>query len=191
VIWRNGIETLTAGEITTCFDKAKNASELKEAYGIVPTRSTASKLGALYFINDLRFAMPTNDIAVKWREASKPVYQYVVDQANPWQASSRAHHAVDLIFLFGGHDLATLNPAAEDVGQDMRKRFISFINGTDPWAADKRFAFGPLGESKEIGEREFAARRRVGHWDLLKKSDQGDIVKVFAGLAMGRLSLDN
>jgi hypothetical protein len=182
---------MAAEQITACFDKAKNAAELKEAYGIVPTRSTAAKLGALDFINDVRFAMPANDIAAKWKKELKPVYQYVVDQPNPWQASSRPHHAVDLILLFGGHNLAKLNPAAEAVGSEMRKRFISFVNGEGAWGVDKRFAFGPVGESKEIGEAEYASRRRVAHFSLLKSSDPGDVVSVFAGLALGRLSLDN
>ena len=182
---------MTAEEITSCFDKAKNAAELKEAYGIVPRRSTAAKLGSLDFINDLRFAMPANDIAEKWRKASKPAYQYVVDQPNPWQASSRPHHAVDLIVLFGGHDLSMVNPAAAAVGKEMRKKFISFANGVAPWSREKRFAFGPFGESKEIGDGEYAARRRARHFELLKKSDPGEITSVFAGLAVGRLSLDN
>jgi carboxylesterase type B len=191
VIWRNGIETLTAEQITACFDKARNAAELKEAYGIVPTRSTAAKLGALDFLNDVWFAMPANDIAAKWREAKKRVFQYVVDQPNPWQPSSRAHHAVDLIHLFGGYDIAKLNPAAEAVGEQMRGRWIAFVNGEGPWSSDKRYAFGPLGECGEIGEGGYKARRRVGHFEMLKKSDQGEIVKIFMGLAAGRLGLDN
>jgi hypothetical protein len=182
---------MTAAEITACFDKAKNAEELNEAYGISPQRSTAAKLGALDLLDDIQFAMPCSDIAKRWRNDSKPIYQYFVDQPNPWQPSSRAHHAAGLIMLFRGHDLSIVSPDAEAVGEEMRERFIIFINGEKPWSGEKVFAFGPLGECKEIGETEYAARRRVSHWEILKWTNPAELTSVFAGIAMGRLSLDN
>lgn len=90
---------MTAAEITACFDKVENAEELKEAYGISPQRSTAVNLGVLDLLDGIRFAMPCSGNAKRWRNDSKPIYQYVVDQPNPWQPSSRAHHAVDWIML--------------------------------------------------------------------------------------------
>ena len=106
------------------------------------------------------------------------------------QASSRAHHAVDLVLLFGGLDLS-FNPAAEKVGKEMRKRWISFVNGEAPWSSEKSFAFGPFGEYNEINANEFAARRRVKHLDLLEKMDIANINAVFGALAAGRISLLN
>jgi hypothetical protein len=145
----------------------------------------------LDFINDYCFAMPANDIAAKWRSNGRKVYQYIFDQHNPWQASSRSHHAVDLIFLFGGYDLSRINPKAESVGTEMRKRWIAFINGKEPWERAMRIAFGPVGNCVEIGEEEYKHRRRVSHFELLKQSSPREVVSAFAGLAMGRLSLDN
>jgi carboxylesterase type B len=121
------------------------------------------------------------------------VYRYVVDETNPWQSSARAHHAVDLIFLFGTLDLSH-NPEAEAVGQEMRNRWIRFINGEEPWSpisTGKRFAFGPYGECKEINEKQFAARRRVAHMQVLKEAGFAVYAPIMNKLTAGRISLLN
>ncbi|OBT53622.1 hypothetical protein VE04_05340 [Pseudogymnoascus sp. 24MN13] len=186
VIWRNGIETVSASEIAAIFDN----EELKNLYGVSPSRPTASRLAALDFINDLRFALPIEEISASRRSAGKATYQYVFDQVNPWQSSSRAHHGVDLISLFGGYDL-TFNPAAAAVAKAMQERWIAFVNGESPWNGEKRFAFGPHGKSGEITDEDFAARRRVGHFDLLRQMDSMKLGGIFGGLAAGRISLLN
>lgn len=112
---------------------------------------------------------------------------------NPWQASARAHHAVDLLFLFGTMDFSH-NPSAEALGEDVRRRWISFINGAEPWAelsTGKRFAFGPYGESKEIDSRQFAARRRVHTLSLLKECGIQVYGSITNQLTAGRISLLN
>lgn len=186
VIWRNGIETISATEIAATFDNEK----LKNLYGVSPSRPTASRLAALDFINDLRFALPIEEISASRRSAGKATYQYVFDQVNPWQSSSRAHHGVDLISLFGGYDL-TFNPAAAAVAKSMQERWITFVNGNSPWNGDNRFAFGPHGKSGEIIDEEFAARRRVAHFGLLREMDPVKLGGIFGALAAGRISLLN
>jgi carboxylesterase type B len=71
-------------------------------YQIVGDRPTAAKLGALDLVNDARYTLPVEVVADKLRTASKRVFRYVIDQPNPWLPSSRAHHAVDILFLFDG-----------------------------------------------------------------------------------------
>lgn len=159
-------------------------------YQVVAARPTAAKLGALDFVNDARYALPVELIADKLQAAKKNVYKYVVDQSNPWQSSSRAHHAVDLLLLFDGVDLS-FNPAAQAVGQEMRQRWISFVSGKEPWSVDQRFAYGPLGECKEIGETQFAVRRRVGHCRVLKEAGMEVYLPILAALTAGRISLLN
>lgn len=159
-------------------------------YQVVADRPTAAKLGALDFVNDARYALPVEIIAEKLRAVGKRVYKYVVDQPNPWQSSSRAHHAVDLLFLFDGVDLS-FNPAAQSVGQAMRERWIQFVSGGEPWPVDRRFAYGPLGESKEIDEAQFAARRRVQHCKELKEAGIGVYLPILFALTAGRISLLN
>jgi carboxylesterase type B len=137
--------------------------------------------------------LPTESLAQKLAARGKKVYRYVVDETSPWQSSARAHHAVDLIFLFGTLDLSH-NPEAEAVGQEMRSRWIRFINGEEPWSpvsTGKRFAFGPYGESKEINEKQFAARRRVAHITVLQEAGIAEYGPISNKLIAGRISLLN
>ncbi|KGO55122.1 Carboxylesterase, type B [Penicillium expansum] len=191
VIWRNGVELLDGETIAAAFDNNTQwGTQIRKMYQIVGDRPTAAKLGALDLVNDVRYTLPVEVITDKLRAANKPVFRYVVDQSNPWQPSSRAHHAVDLLFLFDGVDLL-FNPAASAVGQEMRQRWIRFVNGDGPWSADLRFAFGPLGECKEIDELQFAARRRVEHCKILKKAGNSAYMPIVFALTAGRISLLN
>jgi hypothetical protein len=159
-------------------------------YQVVADRPTACKLGALDLVNDVRYTLPVEVLSEKLQAANKQVYKYIVDQPNPWQPSSRAHHAVDLLFLFGGIDLG-FNPAAETVGQEMRNRWVQFVNGKAPWSGDKRFAYGPVGDCKEISEAQFAARRRTEHLKALREAGPGVYMPIVFALTAGKISLLN
>ena len=100
---RNGIEALTADSICQSFDLAgENIAHLKALYGIVLSRPSSCKIGALDFVHDVRFTFATEQMVKQWQHEQRPVFRFLVDQPNPWQQSSRAHHAVDLLLLFGG-----------------------------------------------------------------------------------------
>ncbi|KAL4899628.1 hypothetical protein BDW74DRAFT_189010 [Aspergillus multicolor] len=191
VIWRNGIETSDGPTIASAFEQDQTyGTTLRKLYNVVPDRPTACKLGALDLVNDARYTLPIEIISDKVSAAGTRVFKYVVDQVNPWQASARAHHAVDLLFLFGGVDLS-FNPSADAVGKDMRRRWIAFVNGRSPWNPEKRFAFGPVGECREISEAGFAARRRVKHLGVLKEAGIGVYLPIVFALTAGKISLLN
>ncbi|KAL2809420.1 Alpha/Beta hydrolase protein [Aspergillus granulosus] len=191
VIWRNGIETFDGPTISAAFEQDKTwGTKLRKLYHVVPDRPTACKLGALDLVNDARYTLPVELLADKLEAAGKPVFKYVVDQPNPWQASSRAHHAVDLLFLFGSVDLS-FNPAAEAVGRKMRDNWSAFIAGGKPWGSGGRFAYGPVGECKEISEGDFGARRRVEHLKVLKEAGIGVYLPIVFALTAGKISLLN
>jgi carboxylesterase type B len=191
VLWRNGIEALSAEQIVECFDKAGSSSnQLKALYHINRSRAPQCRHGALDLMNDIRFASPVPLIAKGYEKEGKKAYRYLFDQVNPWQASSRAHHAVDLIYLFGGFDM-TMNPSAEELGKEMRRRFIWYINGEAPWMIHKTMAFGPSGDTREIDDRGVAARRRIRQMDEVNKLDASEVAAVFGSLAAGRISLHN
>lgn len=202
VLWRNGIENLPPAIINTIFNNnipPSACSKIKQIYGISPNRPTSSKIGALDFLNDARYALPVSNLVSKWKTAGKPVYRYLFDQVNPWQASSRAHHAVDLIYLFGGYDehihqfqagVVKLPALYQNVGQEMRKSWIRFVNGEEPWKEDQEaFAFGPHGDCKIVREDEVAVRRRVAHCQALGELE--DLDSMVSALATGMLSFLN
>ncbi|KAJ5674413.1 Carboxylesterase type B [Penicillium maclennaniae] len=191
VIWRNGIEALDGETIGAAFESDKEwGSKLRKMYHVISDEPTAAKLGALDFVNDTRYTLPVEIVANKLAAANKRVYKYVIDQPNPWQQSSRSHHAVDLLFLFEGVDLS-FNPAAQAVGKEMRQRWIRFVSGEAPWPAESRFAFGPFGECKEIDERQFAARRRVEPCKALGEAGTEVYLPILGALTAGRISLLN
>ncbi|KAG2420509.1 hypothetical protein HFD88_000121 [Aspergillus terreus] len=191
VIWRNGIETFDGPTIAAAFDQDKQwGTKLRKMYQVVADRPTACKLGALDLVNDVRYTLPVEVLSEKLQAANKQVYKYVVDQPNPWQSSSRAHHAVDLLFLFGGIDLG-FNPAAETVGQEMRNRWVQFVNGKAPWSRERRFAYGPVGDCKEISEAQFAGRRRTEHLKALREAGPGVYMPIVFALTAGKISLLN
>lgn len=187
---------METSEIVSIFEGQHSewGAKLRKLYHIVSDRPTASSSGALDFVTDARYALPAEVIAEKLTDRGKKVYRYVVDETNPWQASARSHHAVDLIFLFGTVDGLSRYPEADAVGQDMRDRWIKFVNGEAPWtpmSTGKRFAFGPYGECKEIDERQFAARRRVAHMKVLKEAGFDVYGPIMNKLIAGRISLLN
>ncbi|KAL4898095.1 Alpha/Beta hydrolase protein [Aspergillus ambiguus] len=191
VIWRNGVETLDGPTIAAAFDQNQQwGTKIRKMYQVVADRPTACKLGALDLVNDVRYTLPVEVVSEKLQAANKQVYKYVVDQPNPWQPSSGAHHAVDLLFLFGGVDLA-FNAAAEAVGQEMRTRWIKFVNGKAPWTMEKRFAYGPVGECKEISDVQFAGRRRTEHMKALKEAGPEVYMPIVFALTAGKISLLN
>lgn len=218
MLWRNGIEELSPSDIIDAFDSNlddETSEELQRLYGISHNRPTASRLGALDFLNDQRYATPISRIVEKWKDhqnvgSSKQVYRYLFDQSNPWQPSSRAHHAVDLIYLFGGyddclerfyHDPTSLDPpywyfAIHLFSSEMRASWIQFINGEEPWEDAKNldwsFGTGFHGDTLSQKFSDWATRRRASQIKLLKNfEDYAALERVAGALAAGRLSFLN
>ncbi|KAI8667590.1 Carboxylic ester hydrolase [Fusarium sp. Ph1] len=190
-IWRSGVDLLKPGEILEIIRAChQGSSKLEELYHIYPERPTASRLGVLDLINDTRFALPALEISNTWRKNNKRIYQYIIDEANPWQASSRAHHAVDLIFLFGGIDLS-FNPGADRVGKEMRQGWLTFMYGGSPWSESSIQAFGPYGAVEELDMARYRARRRVHCFDYLRTMGAAQCRLLSGRLGAGRVSLLN
>jgi len=195
VIWRNGVETSDPADISAAFEMdASHGQQLRKLYGVVKDRPTACRNGALDFIADARFGLPVEEI---WKanhaESAKATkcYRFLVDEPNPWHPSSRAHHGVDLVLLFGGYDFSKINPHAERVGETLRRAWVDFANGKAPWPAAERFAFGPLGKCTSVTEEEFAGRRRTRAYDLLREMGWARYNPTFGKLAAGKISLNN
>lgn len=191
VILHNGIENTSPGKLLEIFQSQGEVGfEVARTYGVEVDRGRSSKIGALDFLHDQRFTAPVERMTNDWREAQRPVFRFLVDQPNPWQTSSRAHHAVDLLYLFEGFDLS-FSPEPQNVSAEVQSKWISFINGNDPWPSSTAFAFGPLGRCEQVGAKELAGRRRVRHCQALSKHDQDILENIWRSLAAGRLGLDN
>ncbi|KAM5374827.1 hypothetical protein ACJZ2D_006321 [Fusarium nematophilum] len=191
IIWRNGLWTTGTDCIVDAFDRAgRHACDLKRLYNISPNRPSACRQGALDFINDYKFVLPIEQLAQLWGAQGKQVYRCLIDEPNPWQPSSGAHHAVDLLHLFGGFDFS-FSTAACETGRRMRDTWINFIHGKGSASPPKCVAFGPNGECRELQEDEMALRRRLQHVAYLAKAESEILDQVFASLATGKISLLN
>lgn len=183
----------TVDDIISAFDSAgDDSAALKKMYHIYQDRPSSCRTGALDFINDYKFVLPIERMSRLWKASHKDVYRCLIDESNPWQPSSGAHHAVDLVLLFGGFDLS-FSPGALETGKSMRKAWIKFINNEAPGAADSdsRLAFGPYGTCRAIDDLEARSRRRVAQVEKLDTMDGAVLDKVLGALAGGKISLLN
>ncbi|RFU32849.1 hypothetical protein B7463_g3521, partial [Scytalidium lignicola] len=193
VIWRNGVEAAGPAFITKAFGDnlpKDQADLLKHLYNISPTRSTPTTLGALDFIQDVRFARPVEQMAVNRRAQGRKTYRYLIDEPNPWQSSARCHHALDLILLWGNYDLS-FTKAAMKVSKAIRDSWVTFVSGEAPWDGNERMGFGPYGRVGIVDQEEFEARRRVRQWKALDGMKWADLLAASGQLAGGRISLHN
>ncbi|KZL75605.1 hypothetical protein CT0861_06996 [Colletotrichum tofieldiae] len=191
VIWREAVWAMDTSAIVNAFNLAgEHRGALRRLYNIYLDRPSSSKIGALDFINDYKFLLPAENIARLFRATNRPVYRYLVDEPNPWQPSNGAHHAVDLLFLFGGFDLS-FSPTAKKTGEHMRKAFIAFLHSQNPWASSSHAAFGPYGTFQELDGVGVGCRRRMEAAGFLQGVSSQILDKVFFALAAGRISLSN
>ncbi|KAF5602405.1 carboxylesterase [Fusarium subglutinans] len=192
-IYQAGVWATDPDYIAKAFDASEQyGGELKKLYHIYPDRPSSCKTGALDFINDYKYLLPVQLLEKSFKDAGKSVLRCLIDEANPWQPSSGAHHAVDLVLLFGGFDLR-FSPSAERVGQAMREAWIKFICGGEPWseATEKYYGFGPYGSLKTLEDWEVQSRRRVGLAEKLSEMESSLLDKTSRGLAAGKVSLLN
>ncbi|KAH7126526.1 Alpha/Beta hydrolase protein [Dactylonectria estremocensis] len=191
ILWNGGMWATDIDAIVNAFDLAGEfGTELKRLYNIDFERPSASKIGALDFLNDCRFVLPIEKMAQMWRTAQKPVFRCLLDEVNPWQPSSGSHHGIDLIVLFGGFDLS-FSPSVQQTGIQMRKKWIEFIHSEEPWSPDVYAAFGPWGEFRQLDNAGLRSRRRMRQVEFLGAMDTKVVDQVFVALAAGKVSLLN
>lgn len=172
VIYEKTINSMTGKQIRSCFqtDPADLGENIARVYGIDSQNGDAAcRIGALYFINDARFAFGAQQIARNTNKAGGKAYQYYFDEVNPFAnpAEAKAHHAVDLLWVFGGYD-DDLNEEMRGFGKVVRTKWVDFINGDEPWDPEEIYLYGPDGKHSRIS-REVAL---VGEANGLRRQRQ-------------------
>ncbi|KAF8451554.1 Alpha/Beta hydrolase protein [Terfezia claveryi] len=127
--------------------------------------------GALRFISDGFFIFPTERTIDHWRlKPGKHVHQYLMDQRNPWKPEAHgAHHAIDLLYIFGILGFAYNNEGAVKVGTAFQNDVLNFVTagkeGLDQelgWDEKNIKAYGrPDGFVGVIPSEQLGERRRV------------------------------
>lgn len=196
IIWQSGIWSTKTQDIVRAFEMAGDdlGDELKKLYHIYPDRPTSCATGALDFINDFKFVMPLELLGDMWRGAGVPIFRALVDESNPWQPSTGAHHGVDVLLLFSGFDLS-FAPAVQKTAEKMREVWIRFVSGDEPWDCeafdDRRYGFGPYGISQLLDDQQLYSRRRLFEAKKLRRMSISALERVFTSLAAGKVSLLN
>ncbi|KAL7268866.1 hypothetical protein RUND412_008499 [Rhizina undulata] len=141
--------------------------EIENTYNLYPSNSDADlRQGILNFLTDGMFTGPTYFTAQKWRKGGKKVYQYIFDQVNPWDPMRGAHHAVDLVYLFGNYPLEGNSAGiARQFGDDA----ISYVTGGEPWSTDDIKAYGPEGKVGVLEKGQHEERRRLKSFEVFEK----------------------
>lgn len=191
VLWRSGIWSMPTEEIIHAFAQASDP-KLMSLYNIDPSRPSSCKLGALDFINDLKFVLPIETMLHQARThtSQPPIYRCLIDENNPWQSSHGAHHAVDLVLLFGGFD-DFVPEAAKRTGRNLREKWVAFVHGEEPWPAAECVAFGPHGMFVQLDHLAAESRRRMAQVRYLRETRRTVLNEIFVVLAINKLSLLN
>ena len=147
----------------------ETGTQVVKAYQIDFASMDSARPGISAFINDIKFAFGADEIyRLERKERKRKCFRYVMDQPNPWDVSQGAHHALDLLFLFGGPFDYSSDEAAMRVSEDMREKWVSFVCGESPWNEERIIAWGPDGGTGFVDEGELK-ERRVGCFEEIRR----------------------
>ena len=157
----------------------KHGATLMAAYNLTKdSTDTEAKQIGLDFLNDAMFAYPAYALAQRYKATSVPVYQYFFDQVNPFDPSAKAHHAVDLLFIFNAYDMSKSDETAEDFSKSVQEKWMTYGTGGSPWAKDTYYAFGPSGQTGPLSAEDLAKRRRLPAYDVLSHIPSNELSNV-------------
>jgi hypothetical protein len=145
-------------------------AEIVKAYDIDLGSMDTARHGISAFLNDIKFAFGTDEIyRLEHNARKRRCFRYVMDQPNPWDESAGAHHALDLLFLFGGPFDYSSDQAAMRVSGDMREKWVAFVYGEAPWDEKLVYAWGPDGRYGPVPDEQLKERRRVGCFEAVRR----------------------
>ncbi|CUS12772.1 unnamed protein product, partial [Tuber aestivum] len=178
-LWYPQIAPASAARIHEAFMGVQpHRTRILEAYKVPapsPDSTPAIRAAAFAFIGDSVFSYPAHKLTSRWRSAGKKVYEYCFDQPNPYAPELRgAHHSVDLLYLFPGHELPEKDRV---VAAAFQKHVLEFCHSGNAWKVSdgQVMGYGPAGEVRVVEKKE---RRRVAEWEAsLELLGRAELVK--------------
>ncbi|KAI5803015.1 Alpha/Beta hydrolase protein [Geopyxis carbonaria] len=175
VVLRHEPEAITAS-IQPCLP-ANIASEVLKAYEISPQNDDTPE-NALKLLNDILFHYQMSRTAALWKSSGKKdVFQYVLDQRNPFTPEMETQHDANLLFCWGSYDVSAY-PQAESVRHEFQTAITTFVYGQPPWESGAVFGFGPDGLSQKLNNKQYCEHRRVRPMAFLEHLDEGEIQRL-------------
>lgn len=145
------------------------------------------KQNALSFMADHLFHLPNHLVARSLTSATSTttptkLYHYLFNEPNPFstllpagQGVPRAHHAVDLLALWGNYDASfPANSTFAPIGNAFRSSILTFVNGDAPWTEQNNemgtvYNFGPDGRCGEIDALGYQKARRTEQMKVMEE----------------------
>jgi carboxylesterase type B len=172
----------TVDDPTSLFPDLPASKTILEAYG-------KGHDGVLKFVGDAKFHYHTERYYRDFLAANPNVYRYIFDAPNPFAPEVGAHHAVDVLYLFG---CTPMSLPQESLGEEMRKTWSRFVAGVGPWdkgTNEKVLLFVEEGCRLVDGE-EVAKRRNVEQWKVLEKLGWDAVAPVVGEIVRGRIKFE-
>lgn len=127
------------------------------------------------FITDALYVHPVGTVARRWRRARKHVYEFIIDEPNPFRMDQRAMHGTNLIYAFGSYEFDT--DRAKYIRDQMQKHLLAFVYNEAPWPKESVFGYGPDGTCGTLSPAEVEKRRRISKHEFLNQIDTTLVLK--------------
>jgi carboxylesterase type B len=179
-LFKTGISAVA--DHTTLFPDLPASKTILVAYG-------NDHEGVLKFTGDAKFHYHTERYYRDFLSANPKVYRYIFDAPNPFVPETGAHHAVDVLYLFG---CTPMSPAQEALGEEMRKIWSRFVAGVDPWdkgACEKVLLLAAEG-CRIVDAEEVGKRRNVEQWEVLDRLGWEAVAPVVGEVVRGRIKFE-
>ncbi|CCX05424.1 Alpha/Beta hydrolase protein [Pyronema domesticum] len=177
-LFTTGITSVS--EPRSLFPQLPQSETILAAYG-------DDHMGILRFAGDAKFNYFTEMYARDFAKSSGgKAYRYIFDAANPFVPEAGAHHAVDLLYLFGGIPLPV---EQEEVGAEMRSRWVKFVNGSAPFDSEKVLVFTSV-KAEVMDKAEISKRRNVEQWKVLEELGWEKVAPVVGDVVRGRIKFE-
>ncbi|CZR65126.1 uncharacterized protein PAC_15026 [Phialocephala subalpina] len=156
----------------------QQGNEVLQAYGISADLSYEELFACLIkLLSDAEWSQPIREVAKSFSNGD--VFYYHMTEGNPFDGAhkGKAHHAVDLIYIFLTYQ-SHLPSNLATLAETMASRWLSFVNGGQPWSvydqksdgSSKLMVYGPNGRSGEASESSKPAYKNILLCEELKES---------------------
>lgn len=179
-LFTTGITSLSAPAIE--FPDVPASKAILDAYG-------NNLDGVLKFSGDAKFNYHTEMYHREFLRDSPKTYRYLFDAPNPFVPELGAHHAVDLLYLFGG---VQLSARQEALGDAMRRIWVRFVAGVEPWnkeGLEKVLVIDADGCRVRDAE-EVKKRRNAEQWKVLEELGWEAVSKVIGEVVRGKIRFE-
>lgn len=157
--------------------KSPVGAEIAELYDI--KAGSDVKAGCLDLKTDATFNYFNHVLFRKMQEAraqgaSARVYRLAVDEPNPHNPDQRAHHAVDVLYMFNSTEF---NERGDKLSRLFQSHFLRLAYGLEPWK-DTNFGLYRNGGYEQLPLSQLDSVRPVKRYEALSRLDWGQVSKL-------------